>query len=156
MWDGREVDLPKQALSALITHSEITEQPTARDLQRIADFQEDRLFSSRALEEFAGGGTPCHVWMDTRHLSSVGARFRSQPGVVNCSLCHSGPMLNETLPSVPMQVLAGSRFTDTLVSALNRTGLPLPTYVVTTADGSTMTLRTSDPSACWSPGIQWT
>src|SRR5262245_47561117 len=58
MWDGRESNLPHQALGALITHSEITEQPTPRQLRRIAEFQENRLFSSRALEEFANGGPP--------------------------------------------------------------------------------------------------
>ena len=40
---------------------------------------------------------------------------------------------------------AGSRFTDTLVSMLNRTGLPLRTYIVANADGSKVTLKTSDP-----------
>jgi len=146
MWDGREPNLPHQALSALITHSEITRQPSARELQRIADFQEDRLFSSRALEEFAEGG-PAPALPEGRTASERRGRafFVPTPGVVNCSLCHSGPMLNETLPSVPMQVPAGSRFTDTQVSALNRTNLPLRTYIVTRPDGSTVTLTTSDP-----------
>src|SRR5262245_21960801 len=58
MWDGREPDLPHQALSALRTHSQITGQPSGDELQRIADFQKTRLFSSRALQQFAEGGTP--------------------------------------------------------------------------------------------------
>jgi cytochrome c peroxidase len=32
MWDGRESDLSHQALAAFITHSEITQQPTAHEL----------------------------------------------------------------------------------------------------------------------------
>jgi hypothetical protein len=146
MWDGRERDLAHQALSALVTHSEITEQPTAEELQRIADFQEDRLFSSHALEDFAGGeAAPSLPAGRTESERRGRAFFVPTPGVVNCSLCHSGPMLNETRPSVPMQVPAGSRFTDTLVSARNRTGLPPRTYIVTKADGSTVTVTTSDP-----------
>jgi cytochrome c peroxidase len=146
MWDGREAELPHQALNALVTHSEISQQPTARELQRIADFQKDRLFSSRALENFADGGPPPALPRGGTASERRGrAFFIPTKGVVNCSLCHSGPMLNETLPSVPMQVPAGSRFTDTLVSALNRTGLPLRTYAVTKPDGSRVTLTTSDP-----------
>jgi hypothetical protein len=38
-----------------------------------------------------------------------------------------------------MQVPAGSRFTDTLLSELNRTGLPVRTYIATRADGSGVT-----------------
>jgi cytochrome c peroxidase len=146
MWDGREPDLPRQAHNALVTHSEITKQPTADELQRIARFQEERLFSSRALEDFADGG-PAPALPHGRTESERRGRtfFVPTPGVVNCSLCHSGAMLNETLPSVPMQVPAGSRFTDTLVSALNRTALPVRSYVVTNADGSRVTLTTSDP-----------
>jgi cytochrome c peroxidase len=146
MWDGREPDLPHQAFDAFVTHSEITEQPTPEELTRIADFQERRLFSSPALDRFAKGGPP--PGLPEGHTPSERrgrAFFIPTPGVVNCSLCHSGPMLNETLPSVPMQVPPGSRFTDTLVSALNQTGLPLRTYIVTTPDGSTATVTTSDP-----------
>jgi cytochrome c peroxidase len=146
MWDGREPDLPHQALRALVTHSEITEQPTAEERQRIADFQEDRLFSSRALQEFADGGrAPALPQGRTASERRGRTFFIPTTGVVNCSLCHSGSMLNETLPSVPMQVPAGSRFTDTQVSALNRTHLPLRTYIVTNADGSQVTLTTPDP-----------
>jgi cytochrome c peroxidase len=146
MWDGREPDLPHQALAALITHSEITLQPTALELLRIADFQKNLLFSSRELMNFADGGPPPAL-PEGRTASERRGRafFIPTPGVVNCSLCHSGPMLNETLPSVPMQVPAGSRFTDTLVSALNRTGLPVRTYIVTRADGSRVNFTTSDP-----------
>jgi cytochrome c peroxidase len=146
MWDGREPDLLQQALSALVTHSEITEQPAAHELQQIADFQEDRLFSSRALQDFANGGAPPALPEGRTESEQRGrAFFIPTPGVVNCSLCHSGPMLNQTLPSVPMRVPPGSRFTDTLVSAVNRTGLPLRTYIVTNADGSRVTVTTSDP-----------
>jgi cytochrome c peroxidase len=146
MWDGREPDLPQQAFDAFVTHSEITGQPTPEELTRIADFQERRLFSSPELDRFAKGGPP--PGLPEGHTPSERrgrAFFIPTPGVVNCSLCHSGPMLNETLPSVPMQVPPGSRFTDTLVSALNQTGLPLRTYIVTTPDGSTATVTTSDP-----------
>jgi len=146
MWDGRETNLPDQALSALITHSEITEQPTTLELQQIADFQTDRLFSSHALSAFADSGPPPHLPEGYTESERRGRTFFiPRPGVVNCSLCHSGPMLNETLPSVPMQVPAGSRFTDTLVSAMNKTGLRLRTYIVTKPDGSKVALTTSDP-----------
>jgi cytochrome c peroxidase len=146
MSDGREPDLPHQASDAFVTHSEITEPPSVQELQRIADFQERRLFSSPALDRFAKGGPPPSLPEGHTPSERRGrAFFIPTPGVVNCSLCHSGPMLNETLPSVPMQVPPGSRFTDTLVSALNQTGLPLRTYIVTTSDGSTATVTTSDP-----------
>jgi len=146
MWDGREPNLPHQALSALLTHSEITEQPTVLELKQIADFQRNRLFSSRALEIFAEGGPPPALPEGYTESERRGRKFFiPTPGVVNCSICHSGPMLNQTLPSVPMQVPAGSRFTDTMVSALNRTMLPVRTYIVTKPDGSKVTLATSDP-----------
>jgi cytochrome c peroxidase len=146
MWDGREPDLPHQAFDAFVTHSEITEPPSLQELQRIADFQERQLFSSHALDRFANGGPPPSLPEGHTPSERRGrAFFIPTPGVVNCSLCHSGPMLNETLPSVPMQVPPGSRFTDTLVSALNQTGLPLRTYIVTKSDGSTATVTTSDP-----------
>ena len=146
MWDGRESDLPHQALIALLTHSEIVQQPTVLQLQQIADFQRERLFSSVALKIFAGGGPPPALPEGHTESEQRGRRFFiPTPGVVNCSLCHSGPMLNQTLPSVTMQVPAGSRFTNTMVSALNRTGLPVRTYIVTKPDGSQVTLATSDP-----------
>jgi len=146
MWDGREPDLPHQAFDAFVTHSEITAQPTARQLQEIADFQKDRLFSSPALAAFARGGRAPQLPEGRTPSERRGrAFFVPTPGVVNCSLCHSGPMLNETLPSVPMQVPPGSRFTDTQVSALNRTGLPVRTFIVTKPDGSTVTIASSDP-----------
>jgi cytochrome c peroxidase len=146
MWDGREPDLPHQAFDAFVTHSEITEPPSLQELERIADFQERQLFSSPALDRFARGGpSPDLPEGNTPSERRGRTFFIPTPGVVNCSLCHSGPMLNETLPSVPMQVPPGSRFTDTLVSALNQTGLPLRTYIVTKSDGSTATVTTSDP-----------
>jgi hypothetical protein len=146
MWDGREPNLPHQALDAFVTHSEITEQPTPEELERIGAFQERQLFSSPAVDRFAKGGPPPSLPEGHTPSERRGrAFFIPTPGVVNCSLCHSGPMLNETLPSVPMQVPPGSRFTDTLVSALNQTGLPLRTYIITTPDGSTNTVTTSDP-----------
>jgi hypothetical protein len=146
MWDGRELDLAHQALNAFITHSEIARQPTLYELQALAEFQKRRLFSSPALRDFADGGrAPTLPEGRTASQRRGRAFFVPVPGVVNCSLCHSGPMLNETLPSVPMQVPAGSRFTDTLVSALNRTSLPVRTYIVTKPDGSKVTVATSDP-----------
>jgi cytochrome c peroxidase len=146
MWDGREPNLPHQALDAFVTHSEITEQPTPEELERIGAFQERQPFSSPAVDRFAKGGPPPSLPEGHTPSERRGrAFFIPTPGVVNCSLCHSGPMLNETLPSVPMQVPPGSRFTDTLVSALNQTGLPLRTYIITTPDGSTNTVTTSDP-----------
>jgi hypothetical protein len=77
MWDGRESDLPHQALSALLTHSEITEQPTVLELQQIADFQRDRLFSSPALKIFAEGGPRRSFLRGTQNPSGADASFSS-------------------------------------------------------------------------------
>src|SRR5262249_4022763 len=103
-------------------------------------------FSHPGPWRFAEGGHPPALPEGYTESERRGRKFFiATLGVVNCSLCHSGPMLNQTLPSVPMQVPAGSRFTDTMVSALNRTMLPVRTYIVTKPDGSKVTLATSDP-----------
>ena len=58
MYNIRNPDLQGQASGAIDRHAQPTDQPTAQQLDAIADFQrtDKRFFSSKALQAFAEGG----------------------------------------------------------------------------------------------------
>ena len=57
MVDGRQPNLQAQAAGAIDDHAQATVVPTAKELDRIAEFQQtDAFFSSLALRNFARGG----------------------------------------------------------------------------------------------------
>ena len=77
MWDGRESDLPHQALSALLTHSEIVQQPTLLELQQIADFQRERLTRPRRCRSSPAAAHRRPFPRDTPNPSGADASFSS-------------------------------------------------------------------------------
>ncbi|HVF86374.1 MAG TPA: hypothetical protein VM866_02240, partial [Pyrinomonadaceae bacterium] len=104
MSDGRDPDLETQARGAIRAHFQNTEEPSDRDLQRIAEFQRTKeFFSSDELRNFARGG-PAPALPEGRTESEKRGRlfFEDAPltspsqKAGSCAVCHSGPMLNET------------------------------------------------------------
>lgn len=157
MYDGREPSLESQAAGAIHGHAQNTIEPTAEQLESIADFQrtERRFFSSSELFRFSRGG-PAPTLPQGRTASERRGRrfFEDLPFVPNaagtalsldgiCAHCHSGPMLNtgNQFGLFP----PGSRFTTALVSELNRAGDPVETYIFTNPDGSTTEITSPDP-----------
>jgi hypothetical protein len=98
MFDGREssADLPRQALGAVHQHTENTVEPTAEQLEKIAEFErtDKRFFSSKALREFAAGG-PAPVLPPGRTPAEMRGRLFMNANR-QCGVCHSGPMLDTT------------------------------------------------------------
>jgi cytochrome c peroxidase len=98
MFDGREssADLPRQALGAIHQHTENQIEPTAEQLEQIAEFErtDPRFFSSPALRRFAEGG-PAPLLPPGRTPSEKRGREFMNPNR-QCGVCHSGPMLDTT------------------------------------------------------------
>ena len=102
LYDGRAPTLQEQALDAIHDHYQNGTEPTAAQLDAIAEFQrtDDHFFSSDELEEFAAGGPPPELPPGVTPAEKRGRTFfvdapfapPSKEGV--CALCHSGPMLN--------------------------------------------------------------
>lgn len=60
MWDGRQPTLDAQARSAILGHAAATRMPTAKELERIAEFERSRsFFSSHTTWSFAVNGRAC-------------------------------------------------------------------------------------------------
>jgi cytochrome c peroxidase len=149
MWDGRAPDLEAQALGAINTHMEPTEQPTDAQLEKIADY-EQKLFSSKALKKFADGGPPPELPLGNTESEKRGRLFFvdlpfERPSLHGfCASCHSGPMLNVTNPFNPVQG-AGLRFSTALVSDLDPRGIPPKTFLFAMPGGVTATVVSPDP-----------
>ncbi len=153
MSDGREPDLLTQALGAIRGHAQSTEEPGAKELRRIAEFEQSKdFFSSHALRRFAAGG-PAPVLPEGRTPSEQrGRRFfedaadPADPKVGSCAACHSGPMLNETNRFLPLPVPPGTRFQNILVSEFNAAGNPVRSFIFTNPeDGTETVVNTPDP-----------
>jgi cytochrome c peroxidase len=151
MLDGREPTLQSQALGAIRSHAQNTFEPTAKDLDRIAQFQKtEAFFSSDALRKFAGGGPAPKLPRAETDAERRGRRaFEDRPvtsGIDGiCAACHSGPMLNETNAFLPAPLPPGSRFISALVSELNAAGNPQHQFDFTNPDGSVVTRFSPDP-----------
>jgi cytochrome c peroxidase len=137
MWDGRQPTLEDQALGAIRDHAQSPITIKRKELERIAAFQlTDQFFSSPALELFARGG-PAPGLPQGHTLSEQRGRlfFEDRPPeppnfkLGLCAACHSGPLLNQTNPFLPVAVPPGSRFQTVLVSELNAAGNPLITFL---------------------------
>ena len=100
--DGRAPTLQEQALGAVHDHYQNTSEPTAAQLDAIAEFQrtDAHFFSSHALRRFAGTGAPPELPRGRTPAERRGreflvdAPFAPLPRRGICALCHSGPMLN--------------------------------------------------------------
>ena len=142
MYDGRDTTLETQALGAVHAHAQNGVEPTALQLQLIADFQRTapRFFSSLELFAFARGGAPPQLPLGRTASEKRGrAMFDNVPlaqgstrGI--CGTCHSGPMLDVANDFNVFGAPAGSRFFDVGVSERNKLNLPVYEFVLDGTD----------------------
>lgn len=156
MLDGREPNLPTQALHAIQAHDQPTIMPTLADLLGISQFEvTEPFFSSPTLRAYAYGGPSPVLPQGTTDSEKRGRLFFIDtpfaPGDKHgsCAFCHSGPMLNETnaffVQATKGLVPQGSRFQSVAVSEINQIGNPIFHFVVSYPDGSTTPLCSPDP-----------
>jgi cytochrome c peroxidase len=152
MYDGRQPDLPSQALGAIRDHAQPTKPPTAMELQKIGQFElTDTFFSSDTLKTFARTGIPPALPQGTNDTERRGRLFFEdvQPDATKrglCATCHSGPMLNETndfVQSPPFR--RGSRFQNILVSNFNAANNPVIIFNIRNSNGTVTTVTSPDP-----------
>jgi cytochrome c peroxidase len=154
--DGRAPTLQQQALGAVHDHYQNTVEPTAAQLDAIAEFQrtDARFFSSDELEEFAAGGPPPELPPGVTAAEKRGRRFfvdapfapPSKKGI--CALCHSGPMLNR-VNQAHSEFSGGSpppgvRFIDTGVTLVNAPNNPIRTWIVNDGINPVVTVDSPD------------
>jgi cytochrome c peroxidase len=154
--DGRAPTLQEQALGAIHDHNQNTVEPTAAQLDAIAEFQrtDSRFFSTRALRKFAAGGPPPQLPLGRTEAERRGREFLvdapfvppSKKGL--CALCHSGPMLNMVNQAHSMftggSPPVGARFFGTGVTIVNEPNNPIRTWVVNDGLNPVVTLRSPD------------
>ncbi len=156
MLDGREPNLPTQALHAIQAHDQPTIMPTLADLLGISQFEvTEPFFSSPTLRAYAQGGPPPVLPQGTTDSEKRGRLFFVDTPFVPggkggaCAFCHSGPMLNQTnaffVQATGGLIPAGTRFQSVAVSELNEIGNPVQQFLVHNADGSTTPLCSPDP-----------
>ena len=141
MYDGRDTTLEEQALGAIHAHAQNGVEPTALQLQLIAEFQRTspRFFSSLQLFIFARGGPPPVLPRGQTASEKRGrAMFDNVPvsegstrGI--CATCHSGPMLDVANDFNVSGAPAGSRFFGVGVPERNKLNLPIHQF---TLDGT--------------------
>jgi cytochrome c peroxidase len=163
MLDGRDPDLPTQALHALQRHAQITRRIPRLDLFRIAGFEKtEEFFSSPMLRRYARGG-PAPVLLQGRTMAEIRGRrfFIDAPATPPpagdlktgaCALCHSGPMLNQTNQFLPLPVPAGTRFQTVNVSERDIRNRKRP-FILKNADGTETTVWTPDPGRALITGV---
>ena len=168
MLDGRQPSLELQAAGAIHDHAQALIMPTAKELRRIAEFEQgDDFFSSPAMRRFAHGGPAPELPQGRTASEKRGRRFFEDlpPNPANfpeglkdglCSSCHSGPLLNkanEFLQIVVPGALPDTRFQTVGVSELNALGNPVRPFVFTNADGSKTTVMSPDPGRALITGV---
>ncbi len=152
--DGRAPTLREQALGAIHDHYQNSVEPTAAQLDAIAEFQrtDSHFFSSDELEEFAEGGPPPQLPPGVTPAEKRGRMFfvdapfapPSKNGI--CALCHSGPMLNRVSQAhsdVPGSPPPGVRFIDTGVTLVNAPDNPIRAWIID--DGINPVVTVSSP-----------
>jgi cytochrome c peroxidase len=154
--DGRAPSLQEQALGAVHDHYQNSAEPTAEQLDAIAEFQRtnSHFFSSDELEEFAAGGPPPELPPGVTRAEKRGRTFfvdvpfspPSKQGI--CALCHSGPLLNRVSQhhsdfsgGVPPP---GARFIGTGVTLVNAPGNPMRTWIVNDGINPVVTIFSPD------------
>lgn len=153
MWDLRDNTLEAQALGAIRGHAASTIEPTALQLELIAEFQrtDARFFSSEVLQRFARTRVPPTLPEGTTESEKRGRLFfidvpfdfSSRAGV--CALCHSGPMLNESnvFSTAVLGSPPGVRIFSAGVSERNVRGNPTHTFEI--RDGWSNPRRVTTP-----------
>jgi cytochrome c peroxidase len=156
MLDGRDPDLPTQALHAVQGHYQATKTPTQADLLGISQFERTApFFSSFRLLAYARGGPPPTLPKGTTASEKRGRLFFVDAPVAGdgragaCALCHSGPMLNQTnsffVTATFGLVPAGTRFQSVGVSEFNQAANPVHQFNWLNADGTTTVVWSPDP-----------
>lgn len=156
MLDGRDPNLPTQALHAIQVHFQPTIIPAMADLLGISQFELTQPFySSPTLQAYAQGGPPPVLPQGATdsekrgRLFFVDAPFVPGAKAGACAFCHSGPLLNQTnaffVQATGGLVPAGTRFQSVAVSELNEGGNPVRPFLLHNADGSTTPLCSPDP-----------
>jgi cytochrome c peroxidase len=154
--DGRAPTLQGQALGAIHDHYQNTVEPTAAQLDAIAEFQRTNahFFSSDALKEFAAGGPPPELPPGITPAEQRGRTFLvdapfdppSKKGI--CALCHSGPMLNTVNQAHSNfgggRPPAGARFFGTGVRIVNEPNNPIRTWIVNDGINPVVTIHSPD------------
>ncbi len=154
--DGRAPTLQEQALGAIHDHYQNSVEPTAAQLDAIAEFQrtDAHFFSSDELEEFAAGGPPPELPPGVTPAEKRGRTFfvdvpftpPSKEGI--CALCHSGPMLNR-VSQAHSDFSGGSpppgvRFIDTGVTLVNAPNNPVRTWIIDDGINPVVTVDSPD------------
>jgi len=156
LYDGRAATLQGQALGAIHDHDQNTVEPTAAELDAIAEFQrtDPRFFSSPALKKFAATGAPPELPPGITPAEKRGRTFLvdapftppSKRGI--CALCHGGPMLN-TINQAHSNFTGGVprpgvRFFNIGVNIVNAPDNPIRTWIVNDGVNPPVTLRSPD------------
>ena len=154
--DGRAATVQEQALGAIHDHYQNTVEPTAAQLDAIAEFQRTNahFFSSDALKEFAAGGPPPELPPGITPAEQRGRTFLvdapfappSKNGI--CALCHSGPMLNTANQAHSDfgggRPRPGVRFFGTGVNHVNAPNNPIRTWIINDGVNPVVTIQSPD------------
>ena len=156
LYDGRSPTLQEQALGAIHDHNQNTIEPTAAQLDAIAEFQrtDPRFFSSPALKKFAATGAPPELPPGITPAEKRGRTFLvdapftppSKRGI--CALCHSGPMLN-TINQAHSDFAGGRprpgvRFFNIGVNIVNAPNNPIRTWIINDGVNPAVTIQSPD------------
>jgi cytochrome c peroxidase len=154
--DGRAPTLQEQARGAIHDHYQNTVEPTAAQLDAIAEFQrtDAHFFSSNELRKFATTGSPPELPPGITPAEKRGRTFLvdapfnppSKKGI--CALCHSGPMLNMVNQAhsdfVGGRPPAGVRFFGTGVTIVNQPNNPIRMWVINDGINPVVTIHSPD------------
>ena len=155
MYDLRNNDLKEQALGAIRGHAKSTVEPTAKELEALALFEEQdsRFFSSAALRANAAGGARPELPAGSTESERRGRLFFLETGVGGtaqgiCGQCHGGANLNQItlLGTAGGSGLAlGSKFANVLVSEANLNDDPRYIFRVDNGAGDVRQVISPDP-----------
>jgi hypothetical protein len=154
--DGRPSSVQQQALGAIHDHYRNIVEPTAAELDAIAEFQRTnaQFFSSAELRRFAAGGPPPELPPGNTPAEKRGRTFLvdapfeppSKNGI--CALCHSGPMLNTVNQAHSNfgggRPRPGVRFFGTGVSIVNAPNNPIRTWIINDRVNPEVTVQSPD------------
>ena len=156
LYDGRAPALQEQALGAIHDHAQNSIEPTAAQLDAIAEFQltDPQFFSSDALRRFAFGGPAPQLPPGITPAEKRGRRFLvdapftppSKDGI--CALCHGGPMLNTVSQAhsdfVNGSIPPGVRFINIGVTIVNQPNNPIRSWIIDDGINPVVTIRSPD------------
>ena len=165
MLDGRQPNLPSQAMGAIVDHAQGV--ASAAQLLLLAKFQtSNRFFSSTALEGYSHGATAPALPLGNTPSEKRGRRFFEdvapdpaaglKPGL--CSHCHSGALLNQTNEFASafiggLPIPAGQRFLSVGVSEFNSLGNPVREFIFDRGTPNEFHLFSPDPGRALITGI---